>query len=203
MGKTLRLGLLAGLSTMGFSVTATAASYFPSGPQTGVSLATVTSGGWTQCYDETMSVPIGNSAENVLSVCNGDLLMMAGRETGSDTFLVLAAAARSDTIIDTGQTSVTHLANGSNWWFSNFWSWGFTDASDTVDNFECDFSDSPASMCLHTFDVVGGFRINNILGLNDSTEFEKVFFVAQMPEPATLALLGLGLAGLGFSRRQH
>lgn len=135
------------------------ALFLPSGPQAGLSVATITGGGWTQCYAATMSVFIGNDAENVLNVCSGDYLMMAGRETGASTFLIAAAALRSDTIIDTGHNSTTHVANGSNWWYSDDWSWGFTDINDTVNNDECDVSASPSSMCLHTLNGAGGYRI--------------------------------------------
>jgi hypothetical protein len=183
-----------------------APAYMPTGPQANVSLATVTSGGWTQCYASTFNIGIGNQAQNVLSQCNGDYLMMAGRVTGSDTFLSLAAADRDDTIFNTDQTSVTHLANGSNWWFGNNWSWGYTASNDTVSNGSCDTSDSPASMCLHTLDNVGGYRINNQMGLNGSLGFEKVFFVANafnVPEPASVGLIGLGLLAFAGSRKRR
>jgi hypothetical protein len=179
---------------------------FPSGPVAGLTTANILAGGWSQCYSGTMSAIIGSSGEAVLNACNGDYLMMAGRRTGSNEFLIAAAALRADTIVDTGKSSNTNLANGSQWWYSPNWSWGFTAAGDTVDNFECDTSASPASMCLHTLSFVGGYRINDTQDLNGSTDFEKVFFVSNgggtpVPEPGTLALVGLGLLGLASRRK--
>jgi hypothetical protein len=184
-------------------------TYTPVGPQTGVALSTVTGGGWTQCYAAAMNVPIGNNAENVLSGCQGDYLMMAGRVAGSDTLLVLAEAPYADVTFDTGSTDRTtvHVANGSAWYFAPYWSWGFAGIGDNVDKYSCDIQGGTNKMCLHTYDSVGGYRIGNIMELNSNVDYEKIFFVANdvagVPEPATATLLTLGIAAFLAARTRR
>lgn len=207
--KSLVTSLLLGACLL--APAAAAPLYMPVGPQGGVNLSTVLNGGWTLCYSGLMKTAIGDEAELVLQNCQGGYLMMAGREKGASQLLALAATSYDDAILRTGRDSDTHVSNGAQWWYEPDWSWGFAGLQDLVVNFECNTRASALGMCLHTMVDVGGYRINNLLGLNDSSDYEKLFFVSglrtpeqggQVPLPASLALAGLGLISLGWARRR-
>ena len=80
----------------------------------------------------------------------------------ASSITVLAAAPRSEVFFDTGvSTNTLHYANGSNWYFSDDWSWGFAPANEPLLRaapWRCDggglsTSTAGARLCWHT---VGG-----------------------------------------------
>jgi hypothetical protein len=113
---------------------ASAQSYAPVGPQTNVAEATVTGGGWSECYSDLYDNENLNTA-TMLSQCSGGQLMLACRPAGSGTLTLLAAAPRADVLFDTGDNNnVTHAANGSGWYYNEGSTdfWGFVRAGDSV-----------------------------------------------------------------------
>jgi hypothetical protein len=194
----------------GFS--ADAASYNPIGPQTNVPLSTVTNGGWALCFSETYATN-GTSLATVESDCNKSRLMMACRQTGSQTIQLLAQAPRADVLFDTGTSNTPHDANGTGWYFNNNWSWGFAKQGDTIDRDECDVDTSGANdlrLCWHTTNgdntLAGGYRCGANEGLNGSVDFERLLFQAdagqaQAAVPTlsewTVGFLALMLAAAG------
>ena len=217
--KLLSLMLLSFFVFSGLKVNAQ--SYLPVGPQTNVPEDTVTDGGWVECYRDTYDVEM--DADTVLDACDGDLLMLTCRETGSSTIMLLAQGERSDVTFDTGDNlDVLHVANGVGWYFNSTEteSWGFVRAGDTVFKSNCDVDDTGADnerLCWHLNDA-GGYRCGSVDDLNSSNSYERVVYVAsELPPPPppsvttvpTLSEWGLiamagfmGIAGLLVMRRR-
>ena len=205
-----KIYLLAAVATAAFTSSASAATYIPVGPQTNVEVATVTGGGWSECYSSTYG-STGQSVASILKGCNnGDSLMLAAREIGSDTFLVLAQALRADVLFDTGRSNVTHNANGTEWYFSDNYSWGFAPGGETVTRNSCDTTNrgSGDRLCWHTRagNINGGWRAGSNTGLNSSDAFERVIYTANasigaVPEPATWAFMIFGFGAIGGAMR--
>lgn len=190
---------LAGLTVLGSGVVS--ASYIPVGVQLNVPIATVTTGGWTQCYAATYGAS-GTTIAAAIADCGGNLMMLAAGATGSNTLDVLAWANTTDVMFDTGTGNITHNANGTEWYFNDSWSWGFAPGGETVSRNSCDVNNlaSPDRLCWHTTGgaMEGGWRDGANTGLNASTDFTKYIFTAtsesSVPEPATSGLIGFGLA---------
>lgn len=204
---------MASALALGAAAPAYAADYLPSGVQNNVSVGTVTGGGWSLCFSQTYGAG-GPSLSSILAGCSGDRLMLAGRQTGSDTIMLLAQAAFDDVTFNTGQSNVTHSANGVEWYFSESYSWGFAPGGSTVSRNSCDTNsmagDTAAQrLCWHTGSgqMNGGWRAGAATGLNGATNYEKLIFsftgssVGAVPEPATWAMLIFGFAGIGASMR--
>ena len=186
---------------------ANAQTYLPVGPQTNVPVATVTGGGWTECYRDLYSNHL--DVNTVLADCPGELLMLSCRPTGSDTLALLAQGGRSDVTFNTGDnTDVLHVANGVGWYFNDTgalteegFSWGFVRAGDSVFKDPCDDDTSGANderLCWHLNDQ-GGFRCGETVFLNESDSFERIVYTAQLSRNIpTLSEWGMITAAAGF-----
>jgi hypothetical protein len=177
--------------------------------------STVTGGGWTRCFAGAYS-DFSPSVSSVLSGCTGSRLMLAARATGDEfNILLLAQAARADVLFEEGSDfSGSHNANGSEWYFSDDYSWGFAKGGDPVFRSSCDIGEFFGNtdnldlrLCWHTGggNMNGGFRIGATIFLNNSPDFEKVIYSFNgVPEASTWTMLiaGFGLVGASMRRRK-
>jgi hypothetical protein len=176
LATLLAVGTLALVGASSASAVGAPPAYYPSGPQVDVPEATVTGGGWTPCFTDKYAANLHAELPGLLTACTGKYLMLAGRAVGSDTLSLLAAAPRDDVLFDTGHGNTTHQANGSEWYYSGDWSWGFANQGDAVERSNCDVLAGPLRLCWHTNDGSGGYRIGDTTGLNGSTAYERVVY---------------------------
>jgi hypothetical protein len=151
--------------------------YSPVGPQTNVNPATVTDGGWTQCYSGPYNI---NANPKWLNDCNGTDVMVACREVGAKSIKLLAWAPKADVMFDTGNNSdQLHVANGSGWYYNTDGktSMGFVAAGDSVQKNNCDTANSGSNdkrLCWH-FNA-GGYRCGEVDGLNGNAGWERILY---------------------------
>jgi hypothetical protein len=155
--------------------------YRPVGPQNSVPVATVTGGGWTECYRDTYGNAATPSLASIQTQCSGADIMLACRPTGSATLQALAQAPRADVFFDVGNgVNAVHTGNGTDWYFSTGASMGFTQVGTGVNRTSCDTSaGNPATrLCWHTGggNINPGWRCGGNTGLNGDNGFERIIY---------------------------
>lgn len=192
-----------------------AQSYAPTGVQENVPVATVASGGWTECFRETFDKSTSDIA-SVSTACGGTKLMLACRPSGAATLTVLAQAPTTDVMFDTGNdTTTVHSANGVNWYFNSSRSWGFVDPGEAVNKNTCDTAAGSKKMCMHTATgtIRGGYRCGGTANLNSSAAYERIIYsntaapavAAPIPTVSEWGIIGLSsfMAIFAFARMRR
>ncbi len=193
------------------------AAFIPTGVQNDVSVATVTgTWGWTMISQGNYG---GSMSINDLFAGHGQYVMVGAMHANSGIIDVLAADLYATVTTQTALNATT-VSNGIGWYYNGY-SMGFAGDTDTICQNSADTCGLAerdrlswhTSLTANTWDqdssalplfVFDGWRSGDNYNIYEGTDWTRVVFTldmnGQVPEPASLLLVSLGLAGLGLRR---
>ena len=140
---------------------------------------TLLSNDWSLCYNGTYDLALNlNSNTSVLNICNKGKLMLGCRPTGSSLLAVAAMGLRTDVLYNCGTVqNCTHVADCVGWYYSDSYSWGFVNHTDSVVRNSCDTSSTNSAfrLCWHT-PAASGYRCGS--NVTYATNYERVIYHA-------------------------
>ena len=170
--KKLVLSLLGISLVLGGLVTTPAAHadfFYPSGPQTNISLSTILNGGWTPCYSQSFLDDSRLVSALPANCLTSQYVMEVGTATGGSTALLLAAGETRSVFNVTG-LNATSFNNGTYWYNNPTASFGFSPSatiSQTLADvcnsgtypYACGTQDGDLRFSVHQSVGQGGWRI--------------------------------------------
>ncbi|CAF3676676.1 unnamed protein product [Rotaria socialis] len=150
------------------------------GVQHGLNPASLPSS-WSKCHQSLYSDVLHQAnVTGILRDCNKSFLLLACRPVNNTHFTVAAMGYRSDVLYDCGSgTTCTHVANGVGWYFSDNYSWGFVNGTESVTRNRCDthpIQGGVNKLCWHTNWNIGGYKCGSNIELNSDGTYARFIY---------------------------
>jgi len=108
-------------------------SYLPYGPQTNVSLTTVLSGGWINCYSNGYQDEISADLGTIFNqFCTSPYLMIACKKRANENIDILAWAGKNHVLFPSKTDFDFHMSHGTKWIYNSSSYIGFANQNDKV-----------------------------------------------------------------------
>ena len=146
----------------------------------------VLNGGWSECHSELYNKTVQDSFNSIKNFkCTKEKVMLACRQTNSNTITLLAWAIRAAVFYNTGDSNTPYNAQGTAWYnyHENYISaWGFAKQGDSIyKSGYCDYYTSGSNDLRLCWNAYSSHSSNNRCGadiVHSSSSREKVVFHA-------------------------